>query len=202
MYMQEALELVCRRRKLANPADWALLLIDNTRTNKRKILIPLDRTVASLQGKRELLLVSRAMIPFMDVEMLKGSSRTTDPNGEDVPFYSSALLLTPRPLSIHFYKEHRRRPGPPNLVRLGLQISIQGLWQHCRRMFFGPSNHINQKYTIYRKMPMLVARQERTLAIDGVYIHVSHLKNALIHFAYASIAVDHACCEQGQGCLR
>jgi hypothetical protein len=30
-----------------------------------------------------------------------------------------------------------------------------------------------QKFTIYRKMPMLVARQERTLAIDGVYIHVS-----------------------------
>lgn len=29
-----------------------------------------------------------------------------------------------------------------------------------------------QRYTIYRKMPML-ARQERTLAIDGVYIHVS-----------------------------
>ena len=29
-----------------------------------------------------------------------------------------------------------------------------------------------QRYTIYRKMPML-ARQERTLAIDGVYVHVS-----------------------------
>ena len=32
-----------------------------------------------------------------------------------------------------------------------------------------------KKYTIYRKMPMLVARQERTLAIDGVYIHVCPL---------------------------
>jgi target of rapamycin complex 2 subunit MAPKAP1 len=31
---------------------------------------------------------------------------------------------------------------------------------------------IPQKYVIYRKMPMLVTRQERTLAIDGVYIHV------------------------------
>ena len=32
-----------------------------------------------------------------------------------------------------------------------------------------------QKYTIFRKMPMLVTRQERNLAIDGVYIHVRSL---------------------------
>jgi hypothetical protein len=29
-----------------------------------------------------------------------------------------------------------------------------------------------QEYVVYRKMPMLVTRQERTLTIDGVYIHV------------------------------
>ena len=29
-----------------------------------------------------------------------------------------------------------------------------------------------QKYTVYRKMPMLVTRTERLLAIDGGYIHV------------------------------
>ncbi len=43
MYMQEALELVCRRRKLTNPNEYALLLAD------KSIIIPLDRTVASLQ---------------------------------------------------------------------------------------------------------------------------------------------------------
>jgi len=32
------------------------------------------------------------------------------------------------------------------------------------------SNELNmQKYTIFRKMPMLVTRQEQNLAIDGVY---------------------------------
>jgi hypothetical protein len=36
-----------------------------------------------------------------------------------------------------------------------------------------------QKYTIYHKMPMLVARQEHTLAIDGVYIHVCILSSSL-----------------------
>lgn len=34
-----------------------------------------------------------------------------------------------------------------------------------------PRSTKTQRYTIYRKMPML-ARQERTLAIDGVYVHV------------------------------
>jgi hypothetical protein len=75
MYMQEALEMVCRRRKLANPKDYALLLAD------RSILIPLDRTVASLQGKRELLLVKRSALPMLGGNIVKGVGRTTDPNG-------------------------------------------------------------------------------------------------------------------------
>ncbi|KDR72482.1 hypothetical protein GALMADRAFT_252569 [Galerina marginata CBS 339.88] len=128
MYMQEALELVCRKRKLQNPNDYALLLAD------KSILIPLDRTVASLQGKTELLLVKRSMLPQMDSVILKGVGKTTDPNASifkpmsDAPEqqYSSASDYTAA------YK----------------------------------------KYTIYRKMPMLVTRQERTLAIDGVYIHI------------------------------
>ena len=73
--MQEALELVCRKRKLQNPNDYALLLAD------KSILIPLDRTVASLQGKRELLLVKKSMLPQMDAVILKGIGKTTDPNG-------------------------------------------------------------------------------------------------------------------------
>jgi hypothetical protein len=73
--MQEALEYVCRRRKLANPNDYALLLAD------RSILIPLDRTVASLQGKRELLLVKRSMLPMLGGNIVRGVGRTTDPNG-------------------------------------------------------------------------------------------------------------------------
>jgi hypothetical protein len=72
MYMQEALELVCRRRKIPNPNDYALLLAD------KSILIPLDRTVASLQGNRELLLVKRTMLPG---DVLKGAVKSTDPNG-------------------------------------------------------------------------------------------------------------------------
>ena len=82
MYMQEALELVCRKRKLQNPKDYALLLAD------RSILIPLDRTVASRQGKRELLLVKRSMLPQMGSDIVKGIGRTTGPNGESLPLAS------------------------------------------------------------------------------------------------------------------
>ena len=75
--MQEALEMVCRKRKLANPKEWALLVSDP------KTLIPLDRTVASLQGKSDLILVKRSSLPeygFQTDEDRRGG-RTTDPNG-------------------------------------------------------------------------------------------------------------------------
>ncbi|KAF8804772.1 hypothetical protein BYT27DRAFT_7194364 [Phlegmacium glaucopus] len=128
MYMQEALELVCRKRKLQNPKDYALLLADMS------ILIPLDRTVASLQGNRELLLVKRSMLPQMGADIVKGIGRTTDPNAS----IFNRMSDTPEQ-------------------------------QHSSALDYTAAY---KKYTIYRKMPMLVARQERTLAIDGVYIHI------------------------------
>ena len=73
MYMQEALEMVCRRRRL-QPKEYALLLSDMS------ILIPLDRTVASLQGESDLRLVKRSMLPHMNVDV-RPIGRSTDPNG-------------------------------------------------------------------------------------------------------------------------
>ncbi|KAH7921554.1 SIN1-domain-containing protein [Leucogyrophana mollusca] len=127
MYMQEALELVCRRRKLANPKDYALIL------NDLNILIPLDRTVASLQGKRELTLVKKTMLPQMGIDPESRSARTTDPNAS-------------------IFKRNSDVPE----MQMGVAADYTAAYK---------------KYTIYRKMPML-ARQERTLAVDGVYIHI------------------------------
>jgi len=73
MYMQEALEIVCRKRRL-QPKEYALLLSDMS------ILIPLDRTVASLQGESDLRLVKRSMLPHMNVDV-RPIGRSTDPNG-------------------------------------------------------------------------------------------------------------------------
>ncbi|KAF8880010.1 stress-activated map kinase interacting protein 1-domain-containing protein [Infundibulicybe gibba] len=127
MYMQEALELVCRR-KMMNPKDYALLLAD------KSIIIPLDRTVASLQGKRELLLAHRNMLPQIAGDALRDAGRTTDPNAS-------------------IFKRMSETPE----VQLSSALDYTAAYK---------------KYTIYRKMPMLVARQERTLAIDGDYIHI------------------------------
>ena len=78
MYMQEALEAVCRKRKL-DPNEYALLVRDMS------VLILLDRTVASLEGKSDLVLVKRSMLPRYGIVDTGKSMRTTDPNGESVP---------------------------------------------------------------------------------------------------------------------
>ena len=78
--MQDALEMVCRRRKL-QAKEYALLLSDMS------ILIPLDRTVASLQGKSDLMLVKRSMLPHLNLDV-RPFGRSTDPNGA---YYSTGV---------------------------------------------------------------------------------------------------------------
>lgn len=80
MYMQEALEAVCKKRKL-DPNEYALLVRDMS------VLILLDRTVASLEGKSDLVLVKRSMLPRYGIVDTGKAVRTTDPNGE--PFSPS-----------------------------------------------------------------------------------------------------------------
>lgn len=127
MYMQEVLEVVCRKRKLANLKDYALIV------NELNMLAYLDRTVASLGGRRELTLVKRSTLPQLGIEPESRSARTTDPNAS----ISKRISDIPE-----------------------MQLSAAADYATAYK-----------KYTIYRKMPML-ARQERTLAIDGVYIHI------------------------------
>ncbi|KIJ30522.1 hypothetical protein M422DRAFT_783966 [Sphaerobolus stellatus SS14] len=125
MYMEEVLENACRRRRIDDPKEWCLVY-------DMEILVPLDRTVASLQGKTELFLVKRENLSQYQIR--RQVTRSTDPNASifsrisEVPEqqYSAALDFT------RAYK----------------------------------------KYTVWRKMPMLVVRHERTLAIDGDYIHI------------------------------
>jgi len=73
MYMEEVLENVCRRRKIEDPKQWCLVYAMD-------ILVPLDRTVRSLQGKTELYLVRRDSL--MQYSIKRQNTRSTDPNGE------------------------------------------------------------------------------------------------------------------------
>lgn len=81
MYMQEVLEHICRKRKLDNPKDWALLADD------LKILVPLDRTVASLEGNAQLVLIQRALLPDYGfaIDGDRRTARSIDPNGAYLP---------------------------------------------------------------------------------------------------------------------
>ncbi|KZT22772.1 SIN1-domain-containing protein [Neolentinus lepideus HHB14362 ss-1] len=128
MYMQEVLELVCRKRKLADPNQYALVLPE------QNILVPLDRTVASLEGKKDLVLAKRSMLQEMGVRIDKQAGRTTDPNAS-------------------IFKRQSEIP------EVGFSLAMEYMASY-------------KKYTVHRKIPMLVGRLERVLAFDGGYIHI------------------------------
>ena len=76
--MAEVLEAVCQKRGISNPKDYALVLD----LKNQKLFIPLDRTVKSLQGNRDLMLIRKSMLQNYGVDMGKrNTARSTDPNG-------------------------------------------------------------------------------------------------------------------------
>ena len=116
MYMQEALEAVCKKRKL-KPNEYALLVRDMS------ILIPLDRTVASLEGKSDLVLVMRSSLPRYGIVDTGRSMRTTDPNGKSPEGSFSLfregltrLLILPSFFTASIFKRMSETPGEQNSV--------------------------------------------------------------------------------------
>ncbi|CAE6421888.1 unnamed protein product [Rhizoctonia solani] len=73
-YMADVLEHVCRKRRLQDVKEWALM------TESPSILIPLDRTVASLNGTKELLLVKRSLLDSLGLGKHSRVPRSSDPN--------------------------------------------------------------------------------------------------------------------------
>lgn len=73
--MADVLEQVCRKRRLNDSKEWALM------TENPSILIPLDRTVASLTGTKELLLVKRSLLDGLGLGKHSRVPRSSDPNG-------------------------------------------------------------------------------------------------------------------------
>lgn len=54
-----------------------------------------------------------------------------------------------------------------------------------------------QRFTVYRKLPMMVGRHERTLAIDGDYIHVCDTNPSFLPTPLSKFSLsDHASGEQ------
>ena len=86
--MADVLDRVCRRRRLPDPKEWALV------TGDMRIVIPMDRTVASLAGKSELVLVKRALLDQLGLGKDKRLGRSSDPNGEFCPDIQRCSHLT------------------------------------------------------------------------------------------------------------
>lgn len=75
MYMADVLDIVCKKRRLADARDWALL------TDDMSILIPLDRTVASLRGTKDLVIVKQSLVSQLGDGKGRLPGRSSDPNG-------------------------------------------------------------------------------------------------------------------------
>ena len=86
--MAEVLDAVCTKRKLSDAKDYALVV----EVGDSKMNIPLDRTVRSLQGKRELILMKKNLLREYGVEVRERKA-TTDPNGKLRSFSSLACVV-------------------------------------------------------------------------------------------------------------
>jgi target of rapamycin complex 2 subunit MAPKAP1 len=77
MYLQEALEIVCAKRGFKS-GDYTLVTKDMS--NDMSVFVALDRTVASLQGQSELLLVKKEMVSNLRVNIAQPAGTSADPN--------------------------------------------------------------------------------------------------------------------------
>ncbi|KAH7105112.1 stress-activated map kinase interacting protein 1-domain-containing protein [Auriculariales sp. MPI-PUGE-AT-0066] len=129
-YMQEVLEQAARKRRWTDLADAVLL------TQDMKIVIPLDRTVASLQGNRHIVLARRSYFNQLGISGIRQFGRSTDPNAS-------------------IFK--RASEVPEARSTSGALTDVTTAYK---------------KFTVQRKLPMILKRQERVLAIDGDYVHI------------------------------
>uniref|UniRef100_V5GW53 MAP kinase-interacting protein n=2 Tax=Kalmanozyma brasiliensis (strain GHG001) TaxID=1365824 RepID=V5GW53_KALBG len=83
MYLADVLEMICRKRHLSNVDEWALIVPD------KSIVVPLDRTVESLQGNHDLALVRRSSLGALGGAGALSSS-STNPNASIFKRYSTA----------------------------------------------------------------------------------------------------------------
>ncbi|CAO1621588.1 unnamed protein product [Jaminaea pallidilutea] len=183
MYLADVLELVCRKRNLGSPDDWALVVAaaDDVRspalpTAASRIVVPLDRTVESLQGSHDLVLVRRSTLGAQGVtSALAGQS--TNPN--------ASIFRTVAEQSTGTGSDARPRMAPSGLrgTAAGVPSSVYKSWT----------------VTVNRKVmqPMFSTASQRTLTIDGDWIHIVPVDSRAFHTHAASFAIsDVAVCKQ------
>lgn len=132
MYLADVLEMICRKRHLSNVDDWALIVPD------KSIVVPLDRTVESLQGNHDLALVRRSSLGALGGAGALSSS-STNPNasifkrysadrnaGSGQPKYTKALDIAAAYKSYTVYRKSPMFGGRHN----ERSLTLDGDWLH------------------------------------------------------------------------
>jgi hypothetical protein len=105
MYLADVLETLCKKRNLGNPRDWVLVVPD------RGIVVPLDRTVESLQGAYHLALQRKSTMPHAANAATGTRTKTgivnTNPNGEYPRLAASPSSANVCCLSVHLQTPFR-----------------------------------------------------------------------------------------------
>lgn len=125
-YLADVLETICKRRDLGSSDKWAFVVPD------KDIIVPLDRTVESLQGNYDLALIRRKDLG----EQLSGAltSQSTNPNAsifkrvshQSQPRYHTAA----KQLASTFKSYTVNRRLPAFLGRHERVLTIDGDWLH------------------------------------------------------------------------
>lgn len=134
MYLADVLEMICRKRHLSNVDEWALIVPD------KSIVVPLDRTVESLQGNHDLALVRRSSLGALggagalsssstnpNASIFKRYSATSDPNAPSgQPKYTKALDIAAAYKSYTVYRKSPMFGGRHN----ERSLTLDGDWLH------------------------------------------------------------------------
>lgn len=137
-YLGDVLDQVCKRRNL----DKSMYTLRLAGSN---VVVPSDRTIESLQGRTELLLVRKRPADLLTDNL---GPRSLTPN---------APIMAP-----NTYAGSRLGLGEPSSLNTAKHIPdviTSGTYQ---------------RWIVWRRQPMsFMGRQERILAIDGEYVHIS-----------------------------
>lgn len=151
MYLADVLDLICKKRRLANAEEWALVVPD------KEIVVPLDRTVDALQGNHDLALVKRSTLGEKGGTAAL-ASRSTNPN---------ASIFKRLSESTHPDKGYY----PSSLLNKDVTSAFKS-------------------WTVHRRMPISVGpRHERTLTIDGDWIHILPTDARAFHAQHVSFLI-------------
>lgn len=124
-YLADVLETICKRRELGSPEKWALVVPE------KDIVVPLDRTVESLQGNYDLALVRR-----QDLGLQHSGAFTTQSTNPNASIFKRISQPEPRYQAAakeiaSVYKSYTvNRRMPTFLGRHERILTIDGDWLH------------------------------------------------------------------------